>query len=36
MKTTQISFEVAEGILHSLNQSLDEFTAKARPFNVVK
>jgi predicted HTH domain antitoxin len=30
MKTKQISFEVAEGILHSLNQSPDEFTAQAR------
>jgi hypothetical protein len=30
MKTIQISFEVAEGILHSLNQSPDEFTAQAQ------
>lgn len=36
MKTKQISFEVAEGILHSLNQSPDEFTAQARLLTAVQ
>lgn len=36
MKTKQISFEVAEGILHSLNQSPAEFTAQARLLTAVQ
>ena len=36
MKTKQISFEVTEGILHSLNQSPDEFTAQARLLTAVQ
>lgn len=36
MRTKQISFEVAEGILHSLNQSPAEFTAQARLLTAVQ